>query len=288
MLSRSTIQLLRFPFSVFLAPVYLFALSQLAVVDWPRAFLAGVILHLLVYPASNGYNSYMDRDEGPIGGLARPLAPTKELFYVTMAMDAMALLLGLLVSPRFSACVLLYILASRAYSWRRIRLKQYPILGYLTVILFQGGLTFFMVYTCCNPSYTLFPIPYPLLLTACLLIGGFYPLTQIYQHDADRRDGVRTISMMLGLRGTFVFCGIVYSLAMAIMAWQFHKSGHMRDFFIVATLLMPVVLYFLHWARKVWKEPGEANFNNTMRMNVVASLCTSIAFIFVLILRSIE
>jgi 1,4-dihydroxy-2-naphthoate octaprenyltransferase len=300
MLTRSTIQLLRFPFSVFLAPVYLFALSQLDQIHWPHAVLVGAILHLLVYPASNGYNSYMDRDEGPIGGLANPMQPTRQLFYVTMTMDVLALLLGLLISTPFSACVLLYILASRAYSWRRIRLKQYPVIGFLTVILFQGGLTFFMVYTSCgthfSPStshlppfnYPPSPIPYTLVVIACLLIGGFYPLTQIYQHDADRKDGVRTISMMLGLRGTFVFCGIVYSLAMGLMAWVFNSTGQIRDFFIIATLLMPVVLYFLNWARKVWNDPLQANFNNTMRMNVVASLCTSTAFIFVIILRSIE
>jgi 1,4-dihydroxy-2-naphthoate octaprenyltransferase len=216
------------------------------------------------------------------------MLPTKELLYVTIGMDAAAVLLGLLVGPLFSACVLLYILASRAYSWRRIRLKQFPIIGYLTVILFQGGLTFFMVYTSCGTTYPLPPTPYSLLLIACLLIGGFYPLTQIYQHDADRKDGVRTISMMLGLRGTFIFCGIVYSLAMGLMAWVFNSTGQIRDFFIITTLLMPVVLYFLNWARKVWKDPLQANFNNTMRMNVVASLCTSIAFLFVIILRSIE
>ena len=297
MLSRSTIQLLRFPFSLFLAPVYLFALSQLDEVQWPRALLVGAILHLLVYPASNGYNAYMDRDQGPIGGLANPLPPTRELFYVSMVMDATAVLLGLIVGPVFSVCVLLYILASRAYSWRGIRLKQYPVIGYLTVILFQGGLTFFMVYTFCGTHFSpssshlsppSSPTPYSLLLIACLLIGGFYPLTQIYQHDADRKDGVRTISMMLGLRGTFVLCGIMYSLAMAIMAWRFNNAGNMRDFFIIATLLMPVVLYFLNWARRVWTDPGAANFNNTMRMNVVASLCTSIAFLFLIILHSIE
>jgi hypothetical protein len=27
-----------------------------------------VILHLLLYPASNGFNSYHDRDTGPVGG----------------------------------------------------------------------------------------------------------------------------------------------------------------------------------------------------------------------------
>ncbi|MGB3618624.1 MAG: hypothetical protein WBA12_10935, partial [Catalinimonas sp.] len=55
-----TFKLLRVPFSVHLMPIFLFALSQTPAPHWPSAALAFVILHLLVYPASNGYNSYQD------------------------------------------------------------------------------------------------------------------------------------------------------------------------------------------------------------------------------------
>jgi 1,4-dihydroxy-2-naphthoate octaprenyltransferase len=289
MLQKSTIQLLRFPFSLFLAPVYFFAVSQCPTVDWPRAALIFFILHLLVYPASNGYNSYMDRDESAIGGLANPMQPTRQLFYISMAMDLLAIIASLLISWPFCLCVIAYILASRAYSWRGIRLKRFPILGYLTVILFQGGLTFYMVYTGCQPSGAV-PSPPPLLplAAACLLIGGFYPLTQVYQHEADRQDGVRTISMLLGIRGSFIFCAIVYSLAMGLLSAHFYQLRQMRDFFILTTLLMPVLVYFFRWAGKTWKQESEASFNNTMRMNVVASICTSIAFLFLIILKQIE
>lgn len=287
MLKPSTIQLLRFPFSLFLAPVYFFALSMVPDIHWPSALLVFFILHGLVYPASNGYNSYMDRDETPIGGLANPLQPEKQLFYVTMFMDAAAILLSILLGTVFCACVASYILVSRAYSYRGIRLKRHPIIGYLTVILFQGGLTFFMVYHGASIDHPLSPSPYP-LITACLLIGGFYPLTQVYQHEADLKDGVQTISARLGYRGTFIFCGLVYSGAMALLGYYFHTLGRMRDFFILATICMPVALYFMAWARKVWKDPAEASFNNTMRMNVVASLCTSVAFLYILMLRYFE
>src|SRR5215203_4561914 len=54
MLHRSTIQLLRFHFSLFLLPVYLFALSQAPTIDLKNAVLSFFILHLLVYPSSNG------------------------------------------------------------------------------------------------------------------------------------------------------------------------------------------------------------------------------------------
>src|SRR5580698_11132425 len=94
---RQTVAHLRFPFSFFLLPVYLFALSQVSHIDTGRAILIFCIFHLLIYPASNGYNSYMDRDTGPIGGLAHPLQPTRQLFVVTLGMDILALLLALLI-----------------------------------------------------------------------------------------------------------------------------------------------------------------------------------------------
>ena len=146
MLSASTIKLLRVPFSVFLSPLYFFALSQVPVINWWKAALIFFILHLLIYPASNGYNSYMDRDTESIGGLEKPPPPSRQLFWLTIVLDSAAILLSFLISPLFAAVAVLYIGASKAYSYRGIRLKKYPVIGYLTVIIFQGALTFALVY----------------------------------------------------------------------------------------------------------------------------------------------
>src|SRR3954470_5361119 len=186
-LERSTIQLLRFHFSLFLFPVFLFALSQVPTVDWLDAILAFIILHLLVYPSSNGYNSYMDRDSSPIGGLSNPLQPTKQLFYLTIILDAIALGLSFFISRYFALGVLIYILASRAYSYRGIRLKKYAVIGYLVVLVCQGALVFFLSYHACSSVKEL-NVPIPALLSASFLIGGSYPLTQIYQHKEDEAD----------------------------------------------------------------------------------------------------
>src|SRR5579862_5070985 len=145
MFQTSTLQLLRFHFSFFLMPVYWFALGQIKHVDIFAAVLIFIILHMLVYPSSNGYNSYMDRDETSIGGLKNPSQPTKQLFYTSVIMDAVALLLSFLVSAYFVAGIFAYILSSRAYSYRGIRLKKYAVIGYLTVVLFQGAVIFFLV-----------------------------------------------------------------------------------------------------------------------------------------------
>jgi len=284
MIYRSTIQLLRFHFSIFLLPVYLFALGQVPEINRTRALLIFFILHCLVYPSSNGYNSYMDKDESSIGGLKDPLPPTRQLFWTSIIMDLVAVLLSLLVSHWFTICIVAYIAASRAYSYRGIRLKKYPIAGYLTVIFFQGAVTFFIVYPGSRESLTT-AVPPEAMIASALLIGGFYPLTQVYQHDADRQDGVTTISSLLGYRGTFIFTAIVYTLAMSVLFYQFFNKGEQKKFLVLATLMLPVLVYFFTWAGKVWKDEHAANFANTMRMNMLASLCTNIAFLTLLIWR---
>jgi 1,4-dihydroxy-2-naphthoate octaprenyltransferase len=290
MIQRSTLQLLRFPFSFFLMPVYWFALSQVVHKDWGRALLIFFILHMLVYPASNGYNSYMDRDTTPIGGLEHPLPPTRQLFRITIALDLLALVLGAFISLYFVAGLAVYILASRAYSYRGIRLKKYPIAGFLTVIVCQGALVFFLVYHGSHyPGEMQESLQFPVeaMVASSLLLGGFYPLTQLYQHEADRRDGVRTISLLLGYRGSFIFTAVVYSIAFLVLAHYFVSTFlGLREFYVLATCMLPILVYFFVWAVKVWRDPGQASYTNTMRMNLLASLCTNIGFIAVLVMAS--
>ena len=280
----STLQLLRFHFSIFLMPVYWFALSQLSDINWNNAILIFIILHLLVYPASNGYNSYMDRDTTPVGGLKNPMQPTKLLFYTTLFMDAVALLLSFTISPVFVVGIFFYILASRAYSYRKIRLKKYPVIGYLTVVVFQGAVTFFLVFSGSSSNH-LEQIPVLAMVASSLLIGGFYPLTQIYQHQEDYADGVVTISYLLGYKGTFIFTGIVYALAFVTLGWYFHLQSAFSKFWVLQIFMLPVIVYFFYWFAKVLKNNKEANFKNTMRMNLLASIFTNLGFITLLILK---
>ena len=286
-IQKSTLQLLRLPFSFFLMPVYWFALGQVVEKDWGRALLIFFILHVLVYPASNGYNSYMDRDTTPIGGVEHPLQPTRQLFRLTLAMDILALALGALISWYFVLGLALYILASRAYSYRGIRLKKYPIPGYLTVVVCQGALVFFLVYYGSHKDLIAgLQAPVEAMVASSLLIGGFYPLTQLYQHEADRKDGVKTISLLLGYKGSFVFSGLIYFIAFATLTYYFFLSLEIKELYVLATCMLPVLVYFFIWAAKVWKDPAQANFTNTMRMNLLASLCTNIGFIAVLLIGS--
>lgn len=273
----NVIKLFRFPFSFFLMPVYLLALSQSKSIHFFGAMISFALLHLLVYPSSNAYNSYMDQDDGPIGGLKNPPKAEKNVFYLSLLFDVLACVLALFVHLEFAIGILLYILASRAYSFKGIRLKKYPILGYLTVVFFQGFFTYEIVYQAINGDWDYSYNP----IIASLLIAGVYPLTQIYQHVADHQSGDHTISLMLGYKGTFVFTAIIFLFAAILLFIQLPQE----HFILMQVFFLPIILYFLYWAKRVWKDTNEANFEHTMRMNILASTCMNLFFITIFILE---
>lgn len=286
MLHKSTIQLLRFPFSYFLMPVFWFALSFVHEIDWSRAVLIFLLIHVLLYPSSNGYNSYMDRDTGSIGGIKNPMQPTKQLFHVTVVMDVVAACISLFISKWFAAAFVVYIICSRLYSYRGIRLKRFAVLGYLTVIVNQGAITFFMVYH--GASKTLqTDLPWHGLMAASFLIGGFYPITQVYQHKADEADNVETISRKLGIRGTFIFCAVMYLIAFGILFFHYLQINQVKSFLVLQIFFIPVLVYFLRWLAQVWQNESAADFKHTMQMNWLASTCTNFGFITLIILEQI-
>lgn len=226
----------------------------------------------------------MDRDTSAIGGLKCPMKPTKELFIVTIVLDITAVILSFFISFVLASGIFLYIIASRAYSYRKIRLKKYPVIGYLTVVIFQGAVTFFLVYNGSDINHMMH-LPVFAMVASSLLVGGSYPLTQIYQYTEDYADGVITISYLLGYKGTFIFTGIIYALAFITLAWHFNLHSQGIKFIVLQIFMIPVIVYFFIWFRKVVVNKDEANFKNAMQMNILASVCANAGFITLLILK---
>ncbi|MCH5598505.1 hypothetical protein [Niabella ginsengisoli] len=125
---------------------------------------------------------------------------------------------------------------------------------------------------------TIKQIWFPALITS-LLIGGTYPLTQVYQHMQDKKDGIITLSYKLGVKGTFIFCATVLIVALLLLIIYFLRSDQIVALLIYAISMLPVGIYLTTWFLKVIKDIKNANFKNLMKMNYIASICSSIAFI---------
>lgn len=285
---KSTVRHLRLPFSFFLLPVFLFALSQSGQINWVNTILAFLILHVLIFPSSNGYNSFQDRDESSIGGLKYPPKVTSNLYYSTLLMDVLALLVGLFISVYFSLMVFVFIVMSRAYSYRQIRLKKYPVIGFLTVFVFQGAFVYLMASTAISGLNWVGLFSENSILCmgiSSLFIGSIYPLTQIYQHQADKNDGVISISYKLGYTGTFIFSGLLFSVAVLLLFYYFSMKKQSIALIIFLLMMLPVIYKLSIWFAKVRKDTIHASFENTMDMNMLTSSIMNLYFLLLTINR---
>jgi len=257
---------LRVPFSIYLMPIFWFAVSQSPTIEVWRVGAVLLIVHLFVYPAANAYNSYFDKDEGSVTGIEAPPPVDKNLFWVSLALDALAILLGVFVNGPFVLFVLIYGTVMKAYSYDRIRIKKYPVLSWLVISLLQGGFTYCMMYVAIND------LPLSALLQPSVLFGGalatfnilaLYPVTQVYQHEEDASRGDMTISRLMGVRGTLV-CTLVFFLV-SIAGFYLFFDGKW-PFYLMLLLLLPAVVFFLRWFPRVLRDPGRADYRSAMRM----------------------
>lgn len=283
MFSLSTWLHLRFPFSFFLMPVYFFALGHSPNFTESRIIWTFLIIHLLLYPASNGYNSYFDKDEKSIGGLKNPPPVKKGLYFISLLMDVTAIVLALEISVLFASMIFIYGLASKAYSHPSIRLKKMPVLGWLVTGFFQGFFTFLMCYEGINvfgiSGVLKTNILIPAALTTVMLLGS-YPMTQIYQHEEDSKRGDKTLSVLLGIKGTFVFTAIVFAIATLGFALYFTLFFKIKYAIVFVVSLSPVLLYFFIWFIQSRKNIEVVNYSRTMWLNFISALCLNGFFIY--------
>ncbi len=281
---RHSLILLRFPFSLFLLPVSLFSLLFISPHFSGSIALMLAIWHLLIFPSSNGYNSFHDRDTGPVGGLPAPPQPTACLLVFCNIMDTVALFLSVLISWQFLIFTGLYIIASRLYSNRKIRLKKFPFIGFLIVFIFQGAWVFLGNIAGIKPENHIISSSIIFAALACsFFIGSLYPITQIYQHKEDKEDGVVSLSMFLGKKNTFLFSGFMFLVATLFIFFTFNRTEGIFNFWLFNIVMLPSVIFFLAWAVRSFKNISNINFRNTMIMVILSSCLINIYFLILLI-----
>ena len=105
-------------------------------------------------------------------------------------------------------------------------------------------------------------------------------MTQVYQHEEDRKRGDITLSLKLGVRGTFIFTAIVFTFAVAGFVYYFIEFFETRYAFQFLIALSPVLGYFLFWFFSVLKDKAKADYTHTMILNFISATCLNIFFIY--------
>lgn len=276
------LQHLRIPFSFFLLPVYIFALGISPNIGEDRIILTFVVLHLFIYPASSAYNAYFDKDKANLSSL-KTTPVSIGLYYTSLIFEFIGIALAWLISMEFALLVFTYGLASKAFSHPGIRLKKHPWFGWLFAGFFQGVFIFYMAYVGVNDFGWEIALKWKVVLPG-LIISAFlwstYPMTQINQHKEDDAIGDYTLSLLLGIRGTFLFTLIAFLLVTLGFEYYFLNYHTQEIAFAFLLFITPTVLCFLIWFALVHRDEKYANHRWTMTLYLISAICFNAFFVY--------
>jgi 1,4-dihydroxy-2-naphthoate octaprenyltransferase len=198
------------------------------------------------------------------------------------------MILASFVNIEFLLAVALYGLISKLYSHPAIRLKRYPVTSFLVVFFFQGCFIYITSYAAImgqSLSNVFYIAGYAESMSVILagmicscLIGANYPLTQVYQHEEDTKRGDITLSIKLGIRGSFIFSALLFSVAVLLSFFYWHNMSELNKFWLFLLFCLPVFITFMRWFQKVWLNPGEANYKNMSQMTWIGGVMMLLYF----------
>jgi len=259
---------------VLLSPLFIWGFLLGGKVPSVRAGLGFFAFHVFLYGGLTAYNSYYDRDEGPVGGLRAPPPVSEALLGFSLAVQAVGLVLAWFVGGGFPILYLIVMVLSVAYSHPRWRWKARPILSLLVVAFGQGAIGFVGGWLCgSSPSMPYWGSPVAMLGTAVatLITVGFFPLTQIYQTAEDRARGDRTFAVAFGAKASFQFAIVGLALAGACMVPLVYHLWGGWDALLIGGVFVIVQGILVLWQRR-FKDHVYVNFRILHRLQFGLSM----------------
>lgn len=272
---------LRLPFQAILAPLFLWGFLLAGGQPDASFLVAFLAVHVFCYGGVTAFNSYYDRDEGPIGALAAPPPVTPALLPFSLAVLLIGWALAWSVNAPFFWLYAVISALALAYSHPAIRLKARPLPSVLTVAIGQGAGGTLLGWLAVRGGPALgagqalasafSPLGVLGILGATLLTTGLFPLTQIYQEEEDRRRGDQTFVVRWGPAAAFRFSQAAWLLSLPLLMLVVGPVFSWIDAAVIAAVIAAVVIGIGRWARHFTPEAVMSNFRRTMRLCAVVS-----------------
>ncbi|NGP89973.1 UbiA family prenyltransferase [Aliifodinibius halophilus] len=161
-------------------------------------------VHLLLFGGATAYNSYWDKDEGPIGGLANPPKMERWMWGASIALQLAGLFLAIPAGGIFIAVYGISMLFFWLYSTPLARWKSRPIKSLIAIGISTGFNSVLLGYLAAGNG-ELAPFVLIAALGVTLMLLSLYPISQIYQQEEDRNRGDQTFAIQYGRSGVLHF-----------------------------------------------------------------------------------
>jgi 4-hydroxybenzoate polyprenyltransferase len=154
-------------------------------------------IHVLLFGGATAYNSFWDKDKGPIGGLTNPPEMVEWMWFASLLIQMIGLLIALPMGTFFIGIYVLSMLLFWLYSSPWTRWKGDPHKSLFAIGISTGFNSVLMGYyaTGFGPLY---PSIWIAATGTTLVLLSLYPVSQIYQQEEDRNRGDRTFAISYG------------------------------------------------------------------------------------------
>ena len=165
----------------------------------------------MLFGGATAYNSYWDKDKGPIGGLQNPPPMQPWMWMASLLVQMLGLMVALMQGSLFVGIYIVSMLFFWLYSTPIARWKGRPLKSMIAIGISTGFNSVLLGYLAAgNSTIPLFVIL--AALGASLMLLSLYPISQVYQKDEDLRRGDQTFSVQYGKAGvTRFFTGAYFS-----------------------------------------------------------------------------
>lgn len=252
---RSYWQLLRLPYQLQLAPIfgwgYLLAGGRLYTQgEVLRFFIVFICFHIGCFGGLTALNSYYDRDESAVGGLWQPPVPPRHLFIFAWLVQIFGVLPLLWIEFVLAEIYVGILLLALGYSHPGARWKGHSFKSLIVVAVGQGVLDS-VAGALTAPIVQWHGAICFGVVGATLMVIAFYPLTQLFQIEADRREGDNTLAhMLIQHSGRSRIFEWAQSLGLQGTAWNAFAriiDGFAMDAVLLGLFAIGVLFYMSNW-----------------------------------------
>lgn len=239
--------------------------------DWPVFLQQFLVVHVLLFGGATAFNSFWDKDEGPIGGLKNPPKMTQWMRWVSLGFMFSGFALVTQQPPIYWIIYAISLFLFWAYSTPVLRWKGHPILSVFVIAVSTGSNGFLLGRIAGDSHFNgLGLLDIIAAAGVALMLTSFYPISQVFQIEEDRKRGDQTFAMRYGVQGVSQFFLISFVFGTLLTGLALYPNQPIVAYFIVFPA-MGSLFYVRNILRRL-EEPDEQSYRSVMNIKYLASV----------------
>lgn len=237
-------------------------------------------VHVLLFGGATAYNSWWDKDTGPIGGLKHPPKMKLWMHRVSLLMMFAGFFWACFIGWMYASVYIISLIFFWLYSTPHARWKGHPILSLFAIGISTGFNSVLLGTISAGGS-----INQPILLVALgasLILLSMYPVSQIFQLDEDHKRKDTTFTIAYGVKGVRKFFLINFAFGLILLSIGMYNISQIS----AIVLFVGCCISGTFLANIVFNLRGYANeYGKVMMAKTIASLSFVIFFLIANVLK---